>query len=456
LPLDIPESGRYIPDLMSWHRKSHWQILVALLLAVGTGLLLKSLPPDSGFAEGLLSICRVLGELFMRALRMIIVPIVLVSIICGIGGMGATKGFGRMGAKTMGFYAITTLAAAALGLVLVNLIQPGLSDGQPNPVVKQAIEAEAGKLAGNEKATAIAAKVGEQQEGVGATLRDLLLRMVPNNIIESAAATDLLGLIFFALLFGIAMATLEGPHIEATRSVFQGLNGIILKITGWIMACAPLGVFALVVPVVAATGGGIFKALAWYFVTVASGLLLHLFVIMPLFLLAGRVNPRRHFSAMRDCVLTAFSTASSNATLPVTMRCVTEEAGVSPRVAGFTLPVGATVNMNGTALYECVAVIFVAQVLGVDLSIGTQITVVLLALLTSVGVAGVPSASLVAIVLILQTVKIEGAGAAIAVLFSVDRLLDMGRTAVNVFGDTCGAVVVARSEGEDLFPERDS
>jgi Na+/H+-dicarboxylate symporter len=159
---------------------------------------------------------------------------------------------------------------------------------------------------------------------------------------------------------------------------------------------------------------------------------------------------------MRDCVLTAFSTASSNATLPVTMRCVTEEAGVSPRVAGFTLPVGATVNMNGTALYECVAVIFVAQVLGVDLSIGTQITVVLLALLTSVGVAGVPSASLVAIVLILQTVKIEGAGAAIAVLFSVDRLLDMGRTAVNVFGDTCGAVVVARSEGEDLFPERDS
>lgn len=438
---------------MAWHRKSHWQILIALLLAVGTGLLIKSLPPGQGFAESLLGACRVMGELFMRALRMIIVPIVLVSIICGIGGMGATKGFGRMGAKTLGFYAITTLSAAALGLALVNLIQPGLTDGQPNPVVKQAIETEASKLAGNAKAEAIAAKVGEQQQGIGATLRDLVVRMIPNNLFESAAATDLLGLIFFALLFGIAMATLDGPHIEATRALFHGFNDIILKITGWIMACAPIGVFALVVPVVAATGGGIFKALAWYFVTVASGLLLHLFVVMPLFLMAGRVSPRRHFAAMRDCLLTAFSTASSNATLPVTMRCVTENAGVSPRIAGFTLPVGATVNMNGTALYECVAVIFVAQVLGVDLSMGAQITVVLLALLTSVGVAGVPSASLVAIVLILQTVKIEGAGAAIAVLFSVDRLLDMGRTAVNIFGDTCGAVVVARSEGEPIFGE---
>lgn len=440
---------------MSWHRKSHWQIVVALALAVLAGLFLKSSPAGSGFAEAILSTCRVLGELFMRALRMIIVPIVLVSIICGIGGMGATRGFGRVGTKTMGFYAVTTLAAAALGLLLVNLIQPGLTDGMPNPVVKQAIEAEAGKLAGNAKAEAIAARVDEQQQGMGATLRDLLLRLVPNNIIESAADTDLLGLIFFALLFGIAMATLDGPNIDATRSVFQGLNGIILKITGWIMACAPVGVFALVTPVVTNTGGGIFKALALYFVTVAAGLLIHLFVVMPLFLLAGRVNPRRHFSAMRDCLLTAFSTASSNATLPLTMRCVTENAGVSPRIAGFTLPVGATVNMNGTALYECVAVIFVAQVLGVDLSLGTQITVVLLALLTSVGVAGVPSASLVAIVLILQTVKIEGAGAAIAVLFSVDRLLDMGRTAVNVFGDTCGAAVVARSEGEELFPERE-
>ena len=437
---------------MAWHKKSHWQILLALALAVATGLLVKSLPPDSGFAGSLLSTCRLIGELFMRALRMIIVPIVLVSIICGIGGMGATKGFGRVGAKTMGFYAITTLVAATLGLLLVNFLQPGLSDGQPNPVVKQAIEAEAGKLAGNAKAEAIAARVDQEQEGVGSTLRDLLVRLVPNNIIESAATTDLLGLIFFALLFGIAMATLDGPHIDATRAAFQGMNAIILRITGWIMACAPVGVFALVAPVVAATGGGIFKALAWYFVTVAAGLFLHLFVIMPLFLMAGRVDPRKHFAAMRDCLLTAFSTASSNATLPVTMRCVIENAGVSPRIAGFTLPVGATVNMNGTALYECVAVMFVAQVLGVDLSIATQITVVLLALLTSVGVAGVPSASLVAIVLILQTVNIEGAGAAIAVLFSVDRLLDMGRTAVNVFGDTCGAVVVARSEGERLFP----
>jgi Na+/H+-dicarboxylate symporter len=247
------------------------------------------------------------------------------------------------------------------------------------------------------------------------------------------------------------MARLDGPEIAAVRQVFQGLNAIILRITDWIMACAPVGVLALVTPVVAATGGGIFKSLAWYFVTVVAGLAVHMFVILPVILMLGRVHPWRHIGAMRDMLLTAFSTASSNATLPVTMRCVTENAGVSSRIAGFTLPLGATVNMNGTALYECVAVIFVAQVLGVDLGAASQITVVLLALLTSIGVAGVPSASLVAIVLILQSVRIEGAGAAIAVLFSVDRLLDMSRTAVNVFGDSCAAVVIARSEGENIL-----
>jgi proton glutamate symport protein len=279
--------------------------------------------------------------------------------------------------------------------------------------------------------------------------------MVPTNVVESAAATDMLGLITFALFFGIAMASLEGPAIESVRQLFQGLNAITLKITDWIMACAPIGVFALVTPVVAATGGSIFQALGWYFVTVLAGLGIHMFVTMPILLMVlGRINPRKHFAAMRDAILTAFSTASSNATLPVSMRCVRENAGVSGRVAGFTLPLGATVNMDGTALYECVAVIFVAQVLGVELSLATQVMVVVLALLTSIGVAGVPSASLVAIVLILQSVRIEGAGAAIAVLFSVDRLLDMSRTTVNIFGDTCGAVVIAKSEGETLFLDR--
>ena len=269
----------------------------------------------------------------------------------------------------------------------------------------------------------------------------------------SAAQGDMLGLITFSLLAGIALALMDGPAISSVRQVFAGLNELTLKITGWVMALAPIGVFALVMPVVAATGGGIFAALAKYFLTVLAGLGLHMFVTMPILLvLLGRLDPRRHFVAMRDALLTAFSTASSNATLPVSLRCVTENAKVSKRVAGFTLPLGATVNMDGTALYECVAVIFVAQVLGVELSAATQLSIVVLALLTSIGVAGVPSASLVAIVIILQSVHIEGAGAAIAVLFSVDRFLDMSRTAVNIFGDSCGAVVIAKSEGEDIYP----
>lgn len=440
---------------MSWHRKSHWQILVALGLSVVAGLVLKAFFPQSATGGWFVETCRVLGELFMRGLKMIIVPIVFTSIVCGVGGVGAMKGFGRLGLKTLVFYGFTTLLAATLGLIMVNAIQPGLQDGQPNPVVKSAIEAESRKLEGNAKAEAVASKVEEKQSGVGATLRDLVVRMVPTNVVESAAATDMLGLITFALFFGIAMASLEGPAIESVRQVMQGLNAITLKITGWIMACAPIGVFALVTPVVATTGGSIFQALGWYFVTVLAGLGIHMFVTMPILLMMlARINPRKHFAAMRDALLTAFSTASSNATLPVSMRCVQDNAGVSGRVAGFTLPLGATVNMDGTALYECVAVIFVAQVLGMELSLATQMMVVLLAVLTSIGVAGVPSASLVAIVLILQSVRIEGAGAAIAVLFSVDRLLDMSRTAVNIFGDSCGAVVIAKSEGESLFPER--
>ena len=275
-------------------------------MAVVVGVVLKSAFPEAATGGMVVETCRVLGELFMRGLKMIIVPIVFTSIVCGIGGVGAMKGFGRLGLKTVLFYGFTTLLAATVGLLMVNAIQPGLQDGQPNPVVKAAIEAEAGKLKGDAKAEAVASKVEEQQSGVGATLRDLVVRMVPTNVVESAAATDMLGLITFALFFGIAMASLEGPAIESVRQLFQGLNAITLKITDWIMACAPIGVFALVTPVVAATGGGIFQALGWYFVTVLAGLGIHMFVTMPILLMVlGRINPRKHFAAMRDAILTA-------------------------------------------------------------------------------------------------------------------------------------------------------
>ena len=236
------------------------------------------------------------------------------------------------------------------------------------------------------------------------------------------------------------------------KDVFVSFNDVMIVLTNFIMKLAPIGVFGLLVPVVAQTGGEIFFNLGKYFVTVLLALGIHMFVVMPLLIrvLAG-VNPLAHFRAMRTALMTAFSTASSSATLPVTMRCIQENAGVSKGTASFTLPLGATVNMDGTALYECVAVIFVAQVMGIEMTFAAQFMVVAAALLTSVGVAGIPSASLVAIFVILKNSGIPGAETAVVALLSVDRLLDMSRTAVNVWGDSCAAVVVAKSEGEDVL-----
>jgi Na+/H+-dicarboxylate symporter len=274
--------------------------------------------------------------------------------------------------------------------------------------------------------------------------------MIPVNIIEAAAENgQMLGLIFFSVLFAIAMTRLPKDEMTTLRNLFQSLNDVMIVITRWIMALAPIGVYALILPVIYATCGELFVVLAKYFVTVLASLGFHFCVTMPLILkFLGRVSPWAHFRAMRTALLTAFSTASSSATLPITMRCIQENAGVSKRTASFTLPLGATVNMDGTALYECVAVIFVAQVMNFEMGFGQQFIVVLAALLTSIGVAGIPSASLVAIFIILKNSGIPGAETAIVALLAVDRLLDMSRTAVNVFGDSCAAVVVAKSEGE--------
>lgn len=281
-------------------------------------------------------------------------------------------------------------------------------------------------------------------------LADFALRMIPVNVVEAAANNgQMLGLIFFSVLFAIAIARLPASQGQSLREFFQAFNDVMILLTRWIMALAPLGVFGLLVPVVYQSGGQIFLVLGKYFATVLAALLIHFVVIMPLILrYVGKVSPLAHFKAMRTALLTAFSTASSSATLPVTMRCIQDNAGVSKKTASFTLPLGATVNMDGTALYECVAVIFVAQVVGFQMDLAQQFVVVLAALLTSVGVAGIPSASLVAIFIILKNSGVPGAEAAIVALLAVDRLLDMSRTAVNVLGDSCAAVVVARSEGE--------
>ncbi len=444
---------------MNFLKKAHWQILIALIASLIVGISLREFAMDdsgklSGAAASFSTLCTFLGQLFLNALKMIIVPLVVSSIICGIGGVGKIDGFARLGIKTIAFYALTSSVAILIGLTAVNVMQPGLVDGKPNENVRSAIENRAAEMRDSGELDKSLAKIDTAKEGGFGPIADIFKRMLPPNIVSAAAQGQMLGLIVFSILFAVAMTKLDGSASHTMLNFIQGLNDVMITMTHWVMLAAPIGVFGLVTPTIADAGFDLFVSLARYITTVAAALGTHFFIAMPLILLfVGRVNPLRHFRAMRDALITAFSTASSSATLPVTLDCVQQEAGVSKRVSSFTLPLGATVNMDGTALYECVAVMFVAQVLGYDFSFATQLSIVLLALMTSIGVAGVPSASLVAIVVIMQSVKIEGAEAAIAVLFSVDRLLDMSRTAVNVFGDSCAAVVIAKSEGEAVLTD---
>ncbi|MBK1829562.1 dicarboxylate/amino acid:cation symporter [Verrucomicrobiaceae bacterium R5-34] len=434
---------------------AHWQILLALILATGTAIVFrnisKTVSDDSQayiFIQHAITVCGFVGDLFIQALKMIIVPLVASSIIAGIAGLGGMDGFGRLGLKTLGFYLSTSLLAVVVGLLLVNTIQPGLENGQADPEIRAALESQAQAASSEEVAKVEAA--GERKAGDYA---DLFKKMIPPNIV--AAASDngqLLGMIFFSVLFALAMTRLPTDSMSPLLGTVQGINDVMIRVTQWIMLFAPIGVFGLLLPTIYKTGPEIFISLGKYFLTVLLALGIHMFVVMPLVLrLVGKVNPWAHFRSMRMALLTAFSTASSSATLPETMHCVQKNSGVSKRVSSFTLPLGATVNMDGTALYECVAVLFVAQVMGFDMSVGTQFAVVVTALLTSIGVAGVPSASLVAILLILNSSGIPNANMAVVALLAVDRLLDMSRTAVNVFGDSCAAVCVARSEGEGVL-----
>ena len=257
----------------------------------------------------------------------------------------------------------------------------------------------------------------------------------------------MLGLIFFSLLFGYFMTRIKGPPGKTLKDFWQGIFDVMMLMTDWVMSFAPIGVFALVAKLVASTGFEAFQPLMAFFFTVLGALLIHLLIVLPMLLrVIGRVNPVRHFQAMSPALLMAFSTASSSATLPVTMNCVEHRAGVSNRTTSFVLPLGATVNMDGTALYECIAAMFIAQAYGIELGFTTQFTVVLVALLTSIGVAGIPAASLVAITIILSAIGLPLE--AVGLILAVDRVLDMCRTSVNVFSDSCGAVLIGRLEGE--------
>jgi len=413
--------------------KLHWQIVIALVLAVIAGSITGT---DTGV--GLFHFYDAydfVGTLFLNALKMLIVPLIASSIIVGIAGIGGEHSVGRLGGKTILYYMTTSLIAILIGLAVVNVTEPGIIDGQP---AKEMIG-----LSGD--VSEIKAKVEGKSSG---DVAQVFLRMVPTNIVYAAANGQMLGLIFFSLLFGFFMTKIEHPGAETIYNFWNATYNVMMLITDWVMKFAPIGVFALVAKVVASTGYGAFEPLAIFFSSVIFALMLHMFVVLPILLrVVGRVNPARHFRAMVPALLTAFSTSSSSATLPITLECVEKNAGVSNRTSSFVLPLGATINMDGTALYECVAAMFIAQAYGIEMGFAAQFTIVMVALLTSIGVAGIPSASLVAISIILTTVGLPVEG--IGLILAVDRVLDMCRTSVNVFSDSCGAVIIAKSEGEE-------
>ncbi|MEE8482487.1 MAG: dicarboxylate/amino acid:cation symporter, partial [Acidiferrobacterales bacterium] len=357
--------------------KLHWQIAIALVLAVIAGTLTGV--NASIFGVTFYSVYEFLGTLFLNALKMLIVPLVVSSIITGIAGASQSDAFGRLGLKTLMYYMTTSFLAILVGLILVDLFAPGIIDGRP-----------AGEVLGLSADTGSVLAM-TQGKGVG-DLVEVFLRMVPSNVIAAAADGQLLGLIFFSLLFGFFMTRIPDGNARTLKSFWQGIFEVMMRITNWVMRFAPLGVFALVAKVVASTGMSAFIPLAVFMLTVLSALAVHLFITLPLLLkFIARVKPLRHYRAMMPALLTAFSTASSSATLPLTMECVEKNAGVSNRTTSFVLPLGATVNMDGTALYECVAAMFIAQAYGLELTFATQLTVVLVALLTSIGVAGIPA-----------------------------------------------------------------
>ena len=372
-----------------------------------------------------------LGVIYMRLLKMVIVPLVFTSIVTGVAGIGDSKSLGRLGGKTFGYYLLTSMAAILVGLILTNIIRPGVG---------------VDILAGAEAFDPSQLKTPDSLGGI-------IIRMIPVNPLQAAATGDILGLIFFSILLGYALTILKDEHRSFLLRLFDSLFQAIMTITKGIIRLAPIGVFGLMVTAVGTAGFDLFLAVGKYMATIALGITIHLFVILPtIYYLFTRMSPWRHYRAMATAMATAFSTCSSGATLPVTMDCVENKVGVSNKITSFVLPLGSTVNMDGTALYECAGVLFISQVLGLELTVTQQFAVVITAFLASVGAAAIPKAGLVMIFIVLEAVGLSShpqVGLLVGTMLAVDRPLDMLRTMTNVTSDSIGAAIIANSENEE-------
>lgn len=413
--------------------KLHHQIFAAILLAALTGALIVE---DASFFDiSILALFDGVGQIFLNALKMLVVPLIVTAIMSSLNSIGKEDNLGRTGWKIGAYYLLSSALAVSIGLLVTNLIRPGISKGAP-------VREQLGLVA---DPTAVLDQV---QQHAASDFADIFFQFLPPNLFEAAAQEQMLGLIVFSLLFGWYMQKVQGAAGEYLRHTIDGIYETMVSITMLVIRFTPIGVFGLIASTVMRTGFSALAPLLWFFITVLLALAIHAFIALPLAIkFIAKRSPARLLKALTPALLTAFSTSSSSATLPLTMECTERGAQVPKKFTSLMLPLGATVNMNGTALYECAAVIFIAQAYGLDLSLGMQATIVFTAMITSIGVAGIPAASLVAITLILGIVGLPAE--AIGLILVTDRILDMCRTSVNVWGDVVGTVLVARSEGAD-------
>lgn len=469
---DSPRSSSSKPRLAL-----HWQVLMGLALGVGYAWASIQL----GWNQFTLNYIQPLGDIFINILKLIAVPLVLFSIIGGVASLGDIKKLGRLGAKTLGLYLLTTFFAVTLGLVLVNVFQPGTGASdelKTNNRIRYELWRDAHGIEALDdihlvQDPSLAGRVAEirgKQEGMNAWVADKLSKaenasksgplqplvdVVPKNIFQSLSDMAMLQIIFFAVFFGVVLVKLEEPKRGSLIRAIDGLNDVFVGMVWMVMKAMPVFVFALMAGQIVKAAGTdpekfqeLLSFLLRYGLVVVLGLALMIFVVYPTIASLGikGMTPRKFIAAMRDAQITAFSTSSSVATLPVTMRCVQDNLGVSERTTSFVLPIGATVNMDGTSLYQAVAVVALAQFHMVELSLAQQAVIVLTATLASIGAAAIPSAGLVLMIIVLESVGLNPAW--IALIFPIDRILDMCRTVVNVTGDGTVSALVAHSEGE--------
>ena len=428
---------------VAWYRKLHWQIIIGLVLGLAFGIFAAA----QGWGGFVADWIAPFGTIFINALKLIAVPLVLASLVTGVASLSDLRKLSRIGGKTIAIYLGTTAVAVTLGLILVNLVQPG-----------QFVPAD---MAADMQATYAEDASARQESAAAADARgplQILVDIVPGNFFSSVADNgNMLQVVFVALFLGIALIQIPKERARPLLAVFESLNDVVIRGVDIIMLMAPVGVFALIASTITTTAGddvgqilALLGALGVYCLVVIGGLLLHTLLTYPALLkFLSPMRLRTFFAGIAPAQLVAFSTSSSGATLPVTMERCEEELGVSEEVSSFVLPLGATINMDGTALYQAVAAVFIAQTLGLEIGLGGQIAIVLTAVLASIGTAAVPGAGIIMLVIILQTIDVPAEG--IALILGVDRILDMMRTVTNVTGDATVATVVAASEGQ-LFP----